>query len=189
MRVFIAVDIDESIRAALGDLQKTLQKQADIRKGDVKWVDTDAMHLTLKFLGEFKDSQLADVCKIVQEAAFRHKSFDLDIESLGTFGGRTPNILWVGLGEGNTELKQLQENIDNDLSLAGWPKESREFSGHLTLCRIRDPRAGLKLAAKINDYKDFKAGTSFVDSVRVYQSDLTPKGPIYTPLGTFNLLK
>jgi 2'-5' RNA ligase len=187
MRVFIAIDIGEQIRAGLSRLQKELISKTNFGKSDVKWVEPDNIHLTLKFLGEIKDEQSVDVCNIVKEVAGIHSSFELAVESVGCFGGRSARVLWVGLGEGNDSLLQLQKDLDEWLASAGWPPESREFSGHLTLCRVKNPKAGFKLAEMIKDYKDFKLGTMSADSVCVYQSQLTPSGPVYTVLGEYKL--
>ena len=64
MRVFIAIDLDEQIRKALGNLQTELRSKVDIKKGDAKWVNPENIHLTLKFLGEIKDEQVVNVCNI-----------------------------------------------------------------------------------------------------------------------------
>ncbi len=187
MRVFIAIDIDEQIRKGLGRLQNELQSKVDIKRGDVKWVNPDRMHLTLKFLGEINDRQVVDVCDITKEVASRHESFELDVETVGYFGGRSARVLWVGVGQNCENLLQLQSDLEQQLSLAGWPKETRKFSGHLTLCRVRNSKAGVKLAQVTEGYKDFKLGTIPADSVSVYQSELTPKGPVYTVLGNYEL--
>jgi 2'-5' RNA ligase len=182
MRCFIAIDIDENNRAALGDLQQQLQSKVDVKRSDVKWVKPENVHLTLKFLGEIKDEQVVDVCNIVKEVAVRHNSFELGIESVGHFGGRSARILWVGTGEGRENLLELQKDLEQQLTSAGWPAEKRAFSGHLTLCRVRNPRAGFKLVQIVEQYKDFKVGIMSADSISVYQSELTPAGPIYTVL-------
>lgn len=187
MRTFIAVDIDEQIRKSLARLQEKLGVEAGIGKGDVKWVRPETVHLTLKFLGEIKDEKSIEVCNIVKEIAGRHGSFELNIEQVGCFGGKSARVLWVGTGKGCDQLGQLAKDIDEQLSLAGWPKETREFTGHLTLCRIKNFRAGAELAKTAEDYKDFKLGSMAVDSVVVYQSKLTPSGPIYIPLGRYEL--
>ena len=187
MRCFIAIDIDEQIRKALANLQDELQSKADIKRSDVKWVNPETIHLTLKFLGEIKDEQVVDVCNITGDVASRHESFELDVESVGHFGGRSARILWVGTGQNGDKLLQLQQDLEQQLDLAGWPGEARKFSGHLTLCRIRNARAGVKLAQMAREYKDFKLGTMPADSVSVYQSQLMPKGPIYTVLGNYRL--
>ena len=187
MRCFIAINIDEKIRKALARLQNELQGKADVKKSDVKWVNPETIHLTLKFLGEIRDEQIVDVCNITGDVVGRHKAFGLDVESVGHFGGRSARILWVGTGQNSDKLLQLQEDLEQQLDLAGWNKETRKFSGHLTLCRIRNTSAGIKLAQMISEYKDFKLGTIPADSVSVYQSQLTPKGPIYTVLGKYEL--
>ncbi|MFQ6036200.1 MAG: RNA 2',3'-cyclic phosphodiesterase [Sedimentisphaerales bacterium] len=187
MRVFIAIDINEEIRTALSDLQQQLQNKVALKKGDVKWVEPKNIHLTLKFLGEIKDEQVVDVCNIVKDVTGRHKNFELDVESVGHFGGRSARVLWVGVGDRSNSLLQLQKDLEQQLASSGWPPEQREFAGHLTLCRVKNSSAGLKLAAITEDYKDFRLGTVEADSVSVYQSRLTPSGPIYTVLGNYKL--
>jgi len=187
MRVFIAIDIDEAIKKGLADLQSELRSKIDIKKSDAKWVNPENVHLTLKFLGEIKDEQVVDVCNITKDVAGRHNSFDIDVETVGHFGGRSARVLWVGVGETCDQLLALQEDLEGQLASAGWPRENRKFSGHLTLCRVRNSKAGFKLAQLTEEYKDFKIGTMPADSVCVYQSQLTPKGPIYTVLGNYEL--
>lgn len=187
MRVFIAIDISEEIRKGLGDLQRELQSKANIKKGDVKWVEPKNIHLTLKFLGEIQDKQVVDVCNIVKNVAGRYKSFELDVESVGSFGGKSARVLWVGLGKGIDSLLQLQKDLEQQLASSGWPPEQREFTGHLTLCRVKNSKAGITLATITEAYKDFKLGTILADSVSVYQSQLTPSGPIYTVVGNYKL--
>ncbi len=187
MRCFIAIDISEGIRKGLAKLQNELRGKADVGKGDVKWVDPEAMHLTLKFLGEIKTEQSVDVCKATEQVAGRHSSFELEVEEVGHFGGNSARVLWVGAGQNCSPLMQLQEDLEQQLELEGWPREGREFSAHLTLCRVRNVKAGTSLVQTIRPYKDLKLGTMPADSLCVYQSELTPQGPIYTPLGRYRL--
>jgi 2'-5' RNA ligase len=109
------------------------------------------------------------------------------VETVGYFGDRSARVLWVGTGQNRENLLQLQSDLEQELALAGWPVETRKFSGHLTLCRVRNSKAGLKLAQMTEGYKDFKLGTVSAESVSVYQSELTPKGPVYTVLGNYKL--
>ena len=187
MRVFIAIDISDGIRKSLSKLQNELRGKADVHKGDVKWVEPEAIHLTLKFLGEIKDEQAVDVCNITRDAAGRHRSFELEVGQVGHFGGASARVLWVGAGQDCNDLLELQQDLEEQLDLAGWPKEGRKFSAHLTLCRIRNSSAGSKLVQLIRPYNDFKLGMIPADSVCVYQSELRPEGPIYTVLGNYKL--
>lgn len=187
MRCFIAIDIDDQIRKGLSDLQDELRRKIDVRKGDVKWVNPEITHLTLKFLGEIKDEQTVDVCNITADVAGRHGRFELDVGSVGYFGGKSARVLWIGAGKGCDNLVRLHDDLEGQLDKAGWPREGRKFAAHLTLCRIRSSRAGIKLAQASRDYADFELGTMSADSVTVYQSELTPQGPVYTALGNYDL--
>jgi RNA 2',3'-cyclic 3'-phosphodiesterase len=188
MRCFVAIEIDEEIQRSLGDLQRELTRRADMRKGDVKWVHPDSMHLTLNFIGEAADKQVVEICDIVKKVAQRHEAFDMAIGRVGHFGGEGARVLWVGAGLDCEPLLKLQEDLAEELAQAGWPKENRKFSGHLTLCRIRNAQAGLKLAQLADQYGDFDLGSIRCDSVCVFESLLSPEGPEYTPLGRFKLL-
>ena len=109
------------------------------------------------------------------------------MESVGFFGGRSARVLWVGAGQDNENLLQLQEDLEQRLASAGWPPETRKFAGHLTLCRVRNSKAGVKLARLTEEYGDYKLGVMPVDSLGVYQSELRPEGPVYTVLGNYKL--
>ena len=188
MRCFVAIEIDEEIQKSLGTLQKELTRSADMRKGDVKWVRPNSMHLTLKFVGEATDKQIVEICDIVKKVAQRHDAFDMSINQVGHFGGEGARVLWVGAGLDSAPLLKLQEDLEQELAQAGWPPENRKFSGHLTLCRIRNAQAGLKLAQLTEKYQDFDLGSVRCDSLCVFESRLSPEGPEYTPLGRFKLL-
>jgi len=185
MRCFIAIDIDEPARTALRHLQQELAAAANLKKSDVKWVEPDNIHLTLKFLGEIKDKQVLEICDLTGRIAARYGGFDIDIEKVGHFGGRTAKVVWVGAG--SEKLAELQNDLELHLAEAGFAEDNRPFTAHLTLCRVRNPRAGAKLAELLAAYKDFRLGRLSADSVCVYQSQLTAKGPVYTLLGNYNL--
>ena len=188
MRCFVAIEIDEGILQLLGKLQKELTQSTDMHKGDVKWVRPEAMHLTLKFLGEATDKQIVEICNIVKSVAQKHEAFDMTVSQVGHFGGEGARVLWVGAGLDCEPLLKLQQDLEEEMAQAGWPEEGRKFSGHLTLCRIRNAKAGLKLAKIAEKYQDFDLGTTRCDSLCVFESQLTPEGSNYTPLGRFKLL-
>jgi 2'-5' RNA ligase len=187
MRCFIAIDITDEVRADLADLQKELAGRVDVRKGDVKWVKPEGIHLTLKFLGEVPDKDVPAICDTVKEVADRHKVFDIAVREVGSFGGRSPRVLWVGAGLDCAELQALQQDLEEELEKAGWPKEGRKFSGHLTLCRIRHVKAGEKLGEAARAFKDLDLGSIPGASISVYESRLTPEGAVYTRLASHKL--
>ena len=187
MRVFIAIDIDQETKDALEQLQQKLLNRVYIRKSDVKWVDPESAHLTLKFLGEVRDDEVVPICNVVKEVARNFKGFELAFGKVGGFGGKRARVLWVGTTDGSELLSQLQAQLDSGLCDIGFSAETRTFAGHLTLCRIRNPKAGLKLAAASKNYENIKLSSIPVDSVVVYQSQLKPDGPVYTQLGNYKL--
>ncbi len=185
MRCFIAIDIDKNLRTQIERLQQDLRQKTGLAKPDVKWVDPNLIHLTLKFLGEIKDKDLAGICQIVSNAAAGHKSFSIDVEKLGSFGSPA-KVVWVGI-TANEDLVKLQKDLQERLQVAGRPKESRKFSGHLTLCRIKKPRPGRIMQEVIKDYDGLKLGSVLIDSVCIYKSDLTKSGPVYTLISKSSL--
>jgi RNA 2',3'-cyclic 3'-phosphodiesterase len=187
MRVFIAIDIDDKIRKAIADLQKQIASKVSVKSGDLKWVEPNNIHLTLKFLGEISEEQLEEVKEITNTVAQAHQKFNLDIESVGSFGGRSAKIVWVGAGGGTDALLALQKDLDDLLEQAGFPKEDREFSAHLTLCRVNHPIAGIKMGEAIAQFSNLKLGSIAADAIYIYQSQLTPQGPNYTMLASFRL--
>jgi RNA 2',3'-cyclic 3'-phosphodiesterase len=187
MRCFIAIDMDPAIKTGLARLQKQISGRLDLRRGDVTWVRDAAMHLTLKFLGDVPDAHLMDVCRITEQVSRRHGRFDLAVEGVGHFGGASARVLWVGTGTGTEELLALQKDLEDQLEEAGWPREGRGFSSHLTLCRVKNPKAGSTLVAAIKAVQDVRLGTTGVDSIVVYESQLHPEGPVYLPLGRYTL--
>ncbi len=187
MRCFIAIDIPNEIRDELARLQKDIAGHVDVHRGDVKWVEPKDMHLTLKFLGEVPDNQIVEVCKIVETVAARHHAFDFPVKEVGSFGGRSARVLWIGAGLDCPELLELQRDLEDEFERAGWPREGRQFSGHLTLCRIRNVKAGEKLADAAEQLTDYDLGVVPAAAICVYESQLEPRGPIYTRLGRYIL--
>ena len=187
MRVFIAADIGQKVRQALGKLQSELQRRTGLTGGEVKWVDPNNIHLTLKFLGHASDKQIIDVCQATELVAGRQSSFELEITSVGCFGGKTPRVLWVGTGTGSNDLKDLQSALEAQLQQVGWEREKRDFAAHLTLCRIKKPGTAKRLASEAKHLANRKVGSIWVDTITVYNSDLRPSGPIYTALARYHL--
>lgn len=181
MRCFIAIDIDKKILSGLADLQNVLRNEtARFGKG-VKWVDLENIHMTLKFLGDIEDDRVDEVCGIVGDAVKKHRSFDMNIKGVGWFG-RPARVLWVGT-EKNDVLTALQKEIKDCFEEAGFEADRKGFSAHLTICRIKDYKAGKVIQALAKEYSDKTLGQSPVDAVYIYKSDLTSQGPIYTQLG------
>lgn len=186
MRTFVAIDIDEKIRTAICDLQKKLRGAAGTDDGRIKWTDPSSIHLTLKFLGEVKDKEIAEVCEIVARTVAKHKNFDINVAQLGCFG-RPAKVVWAGVDGKNAALRNLQQDLEDAFDLAGWPPEVRRFSAHLTVCRIKNSGLGAKLERIVENFGDVRLGSFNAKAACVYESKLTSAGPIYTLLSRSKL--
>lgn len=181
MRLFIAIDIGENLRAVIAGLQADLQSQINLKTGKMKWVNPDLMHLTLKFLGEVEEEKTSRICEIVAEAVGRQQRFSFEIPRLGCFG-RPIKVIWLGAEAENRQLLKLHADIEDALDSQGWPKEQRPFSPHLSLARIKNASGDRELKGIIKNYQPIHSAVVEVVSVRVYKSQLTSAGPIYTVL-------
>jgi 2'-5' RNA ligase len=95
----------------------------------------------------------------------------------------------VGAGLDCPELLDLQQDLEEQFDRAGRPKEVRQFSGHLTLCRIRNVKAGEKLGEAAKHYGDCDLGVAPAAEICIFESQLKPGGPIYTRVGHYTLQK
>ena len=185
MRCFIAIDLDGHTRSAIGRLQKELQDKLRLRRGDAKWVEPTLIHLTLKFLGDVRDNDLPAVTAALQEIAAGRKRFDVAVGRVGTFGSPA-RVLWVGI-DPSQPLSALVAEIEAAMEPLGFARESRPYEGHLTLCRIKSNGAGVAVRNLAREYEGLRIGSVAVEAVRLYKSDLTKAGPIYTVLKDFAL--
>lgn len=185
MRTFIAFDICSKVLKRVSRLQDEIRRSSGGDKRDVKWVETELMHLTLKFLGEIDDSKVVEVCRAVEETAGQFGEFEAEVKNVGSFG-RPPRVVWIGV-DGGAKLVQFQKNLDEKLAEIGFSLDEKPFVGHLTLCRFKKFGFGKRIGRIIEEYSDFSAGKFQIDSVSVYKSELTNAGPEYTLLGKFKL--
>ena len=188
MRCFIAAEISEEVRHELREIQTSIKRSLDCESRDLKWVKPDLIHVTMKFLGDVPDNEIVAVCRAAETAAQWHAPFDLSVEKVGHFGGRGARTLWAGTGEGSEPLAALHRDLEQALENIGWPPETRRFSAHLTLCRVRNPGTGFDLVPVYQPWKDQVFGDTRIDTLTVYHSQLTPEGPIYAAMGTYDLM-
>src|SRR5690348_602124 len=107
--------------------------------GDLKPVEAEIIHLTLKFLGNVSTPRLADVQSSLQQLTF--PSFTAEIKGAGAFPNlKHMNVIWVGVNEGWTQVEQIYEQVEKLLSRLGFRRENRPFSPHITIARVRSGR-------------------------------------------------
>lgn len=179
IRTFIAIEISEDLRQELAEVQQELRES----EADVKWVKPQNLHLTLKFLGDLPEEKTREVKEILENIARHTQPFEANFAGIGAFPKLDfPRVVWVGIEKGKDELIGLAKEIEEELTRLGIPKEKRGFSAHLTLGRIRSPKNKDRLKSIIQEI-DFVAKNEIsVEEITLFQSKLTPQGPIYTAL-------
>ncbi|MFH1868524.1 MAG: RNA 2',3'-cyclic phosphodiesterase [Candidatus Omnitrophota bacterium] len=185
MRTFIAIALTEEAHEELSSLQDSLRKSG----ADIKWVKPDHIHLTLKFLGEIDEEQAAEIKASIDETVKNQKPFDIHLAKIGAFPRIAfPKIVWVGIDEGSQGCMALAKSVEEAMQRLGFEKEKRPFSPHLTLGRVRSLKNNSQLTSAVEKEKDFSSQTKVsINKITLFQSTLTPKGPIYTPLKEFSL--
>ncbi|MEM2094541.1 MAG: RNA 2',3'-cyclic phosphodiesterase [Candidatus Bathyarchaeia archaeon] len=178
LRIFVAIDVpDGEVKEKITEFQKKL-----IQTGaDLKLVEPENIHITLRFLG---DTQISLVEKLKLElGAIRFSPFKIVLREVGAFPDLNRiNVVWIGIGEGNLALIDLWNKVNRSLTNCGVPMDRRGFSPHLTVARVRSGRNKDALSKTIIDLSDFEFGAFEADSFTLKQSILTPAGPIYRNL-------
>lgn len=179
MRLFIAVDVPQDVRAAVAEQAARLRET----NADVAWVKPENFHLTLKFLGETPDAQLADIQAALDLTAAARAAFDLELRGMGCFPERgVPRVVWVGASTGRDALAALARDVESAMEELRFPRERREFAAHLTIGRVRGPRGTERLRRLVEAEAETGLGRCVVDEVRLYRSTLAPGDSIYEML-------
>ncbi len=187
MRTFIAIELPKAIKDSLALLEDRLKNSG----ADVKWVEPRNIHLTLKFLGEVDQQKLEKIAEAMQSIAGNKKTFHLRVSSVGAFPKMEfPRIIWVGINKGDNETKEIAEGLEEKLAKLGIPKENHPFSSHITIGRVKSTLNRDKLIQEFTAAEGMlKTGNlEFnVERITLFQSTLTPNGPVYNPLKTADL--
>lgn len=178
MRSFIAIELPETVSAALAEFQQEFKKCG----ADVRWIKPDNIHLTLKFLGNIDEKNIDEIVKIIKEVCIKYNMFTLEVRGIGVFPNiKSPRVLWVGIN-GNGVLAELQREIEDGMASLGFESESRRFTPHLTLGRFRSSMGKKNLFDKIELHKNDSFGLIEVKSISLMRSDLNPAGARYTKI-------
>ncbi len=179
IRTFISIDLPEGMKEGISGLQGRLRS----RGGHIGWVRPEAIHLTLKFLGEIDEKEIPDIETAIRRVTKDFVPFYLRTMGLGLFPSiKKPRIIWLGINGEGDNLLRLQSRIEEEMEKIGHPREKRGFKPHLTIGRVRDP-SGLKgLIDAIQSEREIELGGFKAEEVLIMRSDMRPEGSIYTRL-------
>ena len=190
IRSFIAIELPNELKLGLTQLETQLKSD---KQPWVKWVNPEGIHLTLKFLGNIAVDRTGEITRATEEAVQGISPFRLEVKGLGVFPNlRRVQVAWVGISGEIDKLTQLQKRIETNLTPLGFAPESRAFTPHLTLARLRD-RASLderqRFGQLIANTKFEVAYTIEVDAISLMRSQLTREGAIYSRISLVKLRK
>lgn len=185
MRLFVAINLPPDLR------QRLFDSTAPLRTGKfpVRWVMPDAMHITLKFLGDTEDERADSVRRTMREGTARHRPFTFRIGPVGAFPNlRRPRVLWLGI-TADSVLSDLQRETERDLAQLGFDTEARRFSPHVTIGRARNearPPAFNGLEPIAHSIA-ISAEPVVVTAIDLMRSRLGRGGAVYERIDSFDL--
>ena len=182
LRAFIAVELSEALRRALGEVQAQVRAAVDL---PVRWVEPEKAHLTLKFLGDIDEGQVEAIVSAMADIASQAQPMTVALGDVGGFPTLArPRVLWVGLRGDVGPLTDLQQALERRMESLGFAAEGRPFAPHLTLGRVRggDRSRHLEEAAGLAADAPSAEAVQRVDRISLMQSTLRAQGPEYRSL-------
>lgn len=178
MRTFIAIEVPPKIREALADCRHELERLP----AEASWTRPVNIHLTLRFLGEVEEKQLAAIARAMQGSVQGIAPFPLHLSRLGAFPNlRRPRVLWAGLAGEIQVAEELQARLEERLEATGFACETKAFHPHLTLARLKSV-TNPRLWSEAVDQTQLPQLAFEVQRIVLFQSKLHPGGAQYTEL-------
>jgi 2'-5' RNA ligase len=179
VRLFLAINIESSVRRAILDATAPLRAAAPT----LSWVDESRLHLTLKFLGEQPEAALQALADSVTAVARKHKQFTMRLHEIGAFPNfRRARVVWMGI-ERDPRLELLHHDVEVACEALGFELEGRAFRPHLTLARVKErtDKDELRRLSRASKGVDFEEETG-VESIDLMQSNLNQPAARYERL-------
>ena len=175
-RGFIAIDIESN--------KKLIEFENEIKKtgADLKLVEPENVHITLKFLGDTEEELLEEIKNIIKKSVEGMEPFTIKLKGTGVFPNQNYiKVVWIGIESGEP-IGEIAQKIDNQTVKIGFEKEKRGFSPHLTIARVKNSKNKDRLLQVLEKYRDVEFADIKIEAIKLKKSDLTPSGPIYTDL-------
>ena len=182
MRAFVAIDLDEVLRERVKEVQESLKGTG----AGVKFVEPENLHFTVKFLGEVPEQALEEIRKAVERSISGMKAFRISIEGLRYFGSESYiRTLFLDVKENREKLQELLNSVNR--ALDSFRHESHGPKSHLTIGRVRSGENREALLEKLRELSHVKVGGMDVKFLKLKQSMLTERGPVYSDVKVFEL--
>jgi 2'-5' RNA ligase len=182
MRAFVAIDIPDPLRACIAALLSELRNHAP----NVRWSRPEALHITLKFLGEVPQPKVGEVENCLSAVDMeKPQPLEISVRGSGFFPSeRVPRVVWLGI-EAGPALGKLASRVEQSLLPMGFAKEDRPFSPHLTLGRIREFGQLGALREQLQRRAPLEIGSFVAQEFFLYESKPAPGGSVYRQIARF----
>lgn len=167
-RLFTAIEIPPEVARAL-----------QAYRGGVpgaRWVEPADYHVTLRFLGDLDGATARDLYDALGEGRPR-EPFPVTLDALASFGGDRPRTVYAGVAP-NRDLLDLQAEQERIVRRLGIPPETRKFTPHVTLARLRGASA-LDVGAYIAAHGRFEPLTFLAERFVLFSSRASLGGGPY----------
>ncbi len=177
-RVFCAIELPEAVRMRV--MQHIARLREAVPTAQASWSRDTKLHLTLKFLGEVPQDSVQSFSMAASRAVEGFAPFKILLEQTGIFPKHgSPRVLWLGINDPDGKLGDLQSHLEDESAHAGFGKEDRQFSPHLTVARLRKPQHARTLASAHKQLV-FEPAEITVSELLVIRSELNSEGSKYT---------
>jgi len=185
MRAFIAIPVPDDVKQNA----RMLRNKLGAARPDIKWVEYQNYHLTVKFLGEVEINDLPELKRNLRLAADAVPAFNLSAGGIGFFPNQNnPRVIWMGIKGEMDKAEFLGDRVDAYLTALGFEPE-RDHRPHLTMGRIRSEKNLKEMLNVLEKYPDRNKLRSFrVENFYLMQSILDANGPQYSVLDTYRLI-
>jgi len=180
LRTFVALEVkDQELKDRIGEMQEKLRASG----AQLKMVERENLHITLKFIGDIPEAAVGEVVEPLR--AVRLPPFSVRFKGLGVFPSPSRiNVVWLGVVEGGESIRKLNASVNEKLAAFGRPEP---FKAHLTIARVKGPRNLPQLASEVESRSEEEGGTVQFTEFQLKKSVLTPTGPVYSDLAVFPL--
>lgn len=158
MRLFTAIDLPGEMQEKLDAFLTRLRPLAKLR-----WTAVENLHITTKFIGEWPEARLEEM-KTALRSVHQPEPVQIAVRGVGWFPEqRRPHVFWAGVNAGEP-IEKLAQTTEQAVSALGVPAETRPYSPHLTLARVKYavPLDALIHAAGDPDFGAFQAASFFL---------------------------
>jgi 2'-5' RNA ligase len=174
-RLFVAIRPPEPVRRLL------LATMGGV--SGARWQSDDQLHLTLRFIGEVDRHIGQDILAAL--GAIHHPRFEIALNGIDAFERRgEPVTLWAGVAP-HEPLKALHNKIDQACLRVGVEPDRRTYLPHITLARLG--RGARRVAGLLENSGGLSSEPFTVESFCLFESQLTPDGPIYSVVERYSL--